>query len=607
MPGPWEAYAKPSAGASSGPWNAYRPQADDTVPGTPPQPTEQPDTSTALDKLKGAWEAGLGLLTGATGGALGYVGGTLGGIAGSIARGDIGTPEATRRAEQSATEGAQKLTYQPRTAKGQEYLGKAAEVAGDTLGGLPPSMSAAPSIVPALAQSRNSGASALARVQDLTARLRERGQPEMAGVGAAETGAEAIRRERAASLPVPIKLTKGEATRDFEQQRFEKEAMKASDIGEPLRQRAADNVEAVTKNFEAWVDQSGAEAPDLIGTGKAVDRALVKRMESAKAEIRNAYTKAEQSGEMAQPVSTQPLAKYLAENKSATTLAPVLKAAEDEMVRLGGATRNEHGNLFAGEMPLNDVEKMRKLIVRLAKTDDTNGHFGGEINKVIDSMTEGKGGDLYQKARGMFKDYANEFKNQGAVRKLVSTKPGTNDRAVALEDVFNHSVLSGSNQDTVNILSSLEKSGPEGAQAIKELRGATINHLLGVTTGGAARDIRGQPIPSFGKLDKAVKSLDADGKLDLIFGKKQAEQIRDLKELVGDISTAPPGAVNTSNTAAVIKEALLALGTGHVPTAIAKTIQGMKQAVGDRRAMKRVRDALAQPDEEMSSGGNTVH
>jgi hypothetical protein len=286
----------------------------------------------------------------------------------------------------------------------------------------------------------------------------------------------------------------------------------------------------------------------------------------------------------------------------------VVKAAEDEMVRLGGATRNEHGILFSGEMPLNDVEKMRKLIVRLGKADDTNGHFAGQINQVIDGMTEGKGGDLYQKARNMFKDYASEFKNQGAVRKLVSTKPGTNDRAVALEDVFNHSVLSGSNQDTTNIIRSLEKAGPEGAQGIRELRGATINYLLGRTTEGSARDIRGQPVPSFSKLDKAVRSLDADGKLDLLFGKKQAEQIRDLKELVADISTAPPGAVNTSTTAAVIKEALVALGTGHIPTAIAKTLSGIKQAVGDRATMKRVREALAEPEQaQVGGGGNVIH
>jgi hypothetical protein len=225
-------------------------------------------------------------------------------------------------------------------------------------------------------------------------------------------------------------------------------------------------------------------------------------------------------------------------------------------------------------------------------------------------MTEGLGGDQYKAAREMFKTYAAEFKNQGAVRKLVSLKTGTTDRAVALEDVFNHSVISGSNQDTANILASLEKAGPEGLQGIKELKGATINYLLDKTTGNAARDIRNQPIPSFDKMNKAVKALDADGKLDLLFGKKGAEQIRDLKELIADIQTAPPGAVNSSTTAAVLMDAFGSLATGRLPTATAKAIQGIKQVVGDRATMKRVRDALYQPEEltpTVPPQGSTLH
>jgi hypothetical protein len=50
--------------------------------------------------------------------------------------------------------------------------------------------------------------------------------------------------------------------------------------------------------------------------------------------------------------------------------------------------------------------------------------------------------------------------------------------------------------------------------------------------------------------------LDSDGKLDYIFGKKGAEEIRELRDAMMDIYTTVPGAVNTSNTASSLLRAL---------------------------------------------------
>ena len=499
------------------------------------------------------------------------------------------------------------LTYRPRGETAQEgltMLGKLLEeskIAGlgptgaVALGALPRATNiAVQSVKPALVRAEVAAAPALNRAKGL---IRGAEEPAMAGGGAAVSDAEMLARQRAGSLPVPIQLSKGEATRDFDQLRLEKEGMKASgQAGEALRAHAADNVEKVIKNFEAWIDETGAQAPDLLGTGKAVDRPLVKRMESAKAEIRQAYNDAEAAGHMAQPVKTDDLVKWVNENQSSTKLAPIIKTTEDELVRLGGATRDANGVLVAKEMPINDIEKMRKRIVRDSKADATNEHYGTEANRLIDRMTEGQGGDLYRKARGMFAEYAAEFKNQGAVRKLVSTKPGTTDRSVALEDVWQHTVMNGSHQDTKNILRSLERAGPEGQQAVKEIEGQTMNYILGKTTENAARDIRNNPIPSFSKIDKAVRALDSDGKLELIFGKKRAEQIRDMRDVIRDIQTAPPGAINTSTTAAVMKEALEAMMTGRLPTAASKTMAGVRAALAERKFGRQVQDALKQPD-----------
>lgn len=746
-------------------------------------PPKAPDPN-FLEKLGGAGEAALSMGSGIVGGLVG----NIAGVGKSLTGGKFGTAAGANEGQQVANDVSRAMTYQPRTQAGRDIIGTVGDVMDATkIAGLNPFQAAELAAVsgPVASAAAQGVTKGTAKVSGTVGDLVRKPEPAMQGMGAATTEQEAIRRARAQNLPVPIKLSKGEATRDFEQQRFEKETMKDSSAGEPLRQHAADNVQKVIQNFESWIDQTGAEAPDLISVGKAVDRPLVRKMESAKAEIRDAYNKAENAGHMAEPIDTRPLVDYLERNQSAAELAPVISAAQRELVRLGGASKaapmpstaaitapqqtvtqairslgginsadmrdivgesraginrsgipvalfrkdgpglddlatrlkakgydidmsdvdggvqqlrdmirdensgrakhypvgSEHrvgkavvderdiediakehskassdlaaqydfdaqnpdfikaqqslnaqrdakiqsmqraqnapaqpivsgSSVMPGKLPINDMENLRKLVVRLSKKDETNGHFGGEINQVIDQMTEGKGGDLYKQARTMFKGYAAEFKNTGAIRKLVSTKPGTTDRTVALEDVFDHAVLRGSNQDTSNIIRSLEGAGPEGLQAIKELKGQTINWLLGKTTENASRDIRGQPIPSFSKIDKAVRALDQDGKLDLLFGKQQAAQIRDLKELIADIHTAPPGAVNTSTSAAVIMEAMGDIATGRIKSGGSKVIAGIKQAVGDRDKLKRVRDALKDPDEAapiVGAGNNTLH
>lgn len=421
------------------------------------------------------------------------------------------------------------------------------------------------------------------------------GKPPMAGGGAAMTDKGRMVMERAANLPHPLKPTKAAVTfgpERFEQTQFERETAKGSPAGKPLLERGAENNESLIKNFDAWIDQTGAEAPELRATGAAVDKALASKMKKAKATYQAAFHAAEKSGEMAQLVGTEDMVNFVKENASAKKLAPIVQAAEDEMVRLGGAKYNAKGELIPGAMRINDVETMRKLLVKLSKADETNGHFGRLANEVIDKMTEGKGGENYAKARSLFKRYADEFKNTGVIKKLVSTKPGSNDRAVALEDVFQHSILGSASLDDVrNVRKTLQTEGDLGQQAWKELQGQTLNYLKEQAIGGAARDVRGNPIVSFSKLDKAVTNLDKDGKLDFIFGKQGAQKLRDVRDLAADVITAPPGSVNYSNSASALKKALGELM--HFKLAGIGTVVGVgKDAFTNYKTGKRVQEAL---------------
>ena len=91
----------------------------------PQQPQPEPGL---IDKAIGAGETALTTVTGLTGGTAGMIAGTVKGIADSVANGTYGTQQGVNQAEQTAVDYAGALTYQPRTATGQQYTAKVGEV-----------------------------------------------------------------------------------------------------------------------------------------------------------------------------------------------------------------------------------------------------------------------------------------------------------------------------------------------------------------------------------------------------------------------------------------------------------------------------------------------
>lgn len=263
---------------------------------------------------------------------------------------------------------------------------------------------------------------------------------------------------------------------------------------------------------------------------------------------------------MTEKVDISPLVDYINKNRSAAKNAPILSAIDKEIARLAD-TRQPSSLMNTRQGPvtsisINKAEDLRQMIGKLSEPGTPNVVYGSEAKKLIDMATKDKGGPLYQQARRMYENYANEFKDRAVIDKLVRYKPGTKDRAVAYEDVFNHSIMKGSLDDVRSMRRTLQTAGPEGEQAWRELQGQTINHIKETITSNTARDVLGNPIVSPDKLNKLVRELDADGKLDFIFGKKGAERIRDVNDLAKDVYTAPPGSVNTSNTTSALLAAL---------------------------------------------------
>jgi len=376
--------------------------------------------------------------------------------------------------------------------------------------------------------------------------LRKEPQPTMSGVGAAVAPEALVRTQMAEQLRVPVQLTKGQATRDLGQQQFEIETAKTypQDVGKPIIERKLDQNQRILSNFDAFIEPLGAKtaAPmNLYEVGKVVDSALVKRVTDAKKQIRDAYKLADEAGETQALIDVKPLQTYLNGLEAEAINAPIITSAKMKLDKLAPN----------GEISINQLEEVRKMVGKISGSTPTNMQFGKEINNLIDASTEGKGGNLYQDARKLRANYAREFENVGVVDKLLSKKAGTTDRAVALEDVFNHAILKGSLDDVRAISRTLKRAGPEGQQAYRELLAQTLEHMREGITKNIQRDANNNPIVSAKQFDTIVKNLDSSGKLDYLFTKKGAEEIRNLRDTAIIVYDVPQG-INTSNTSSAL-------------------------------------------------------
>ena len=585
---------------------------DTIVPGT----TQERVEPSLGEKIVGAGETALTLGTGVTGGTVGMIGGTLKGLAEQILSGQFGTPQAANAVEQSAMQGAQALTYAPRTQAGQEMAAATGEALQQVtpitpmtaeLGAISAGARAARPAMAATAQRVAAPVQAAATKVKVAETVKQAipgaapkrptpGTP--ASGGAAGVDMATLRQAKADELPVPIKLTEGQKTRQFEQQRFERETAKLPEVGAPIRERFATQNKQLQQNLESFIDMTGAEAPDLRSIGLTVDKALRDRAARDKTRIRTLYKEAEKAGEMEAPVKLDTVVQHLVDNAPEAEVANVLKATRAKALQLGVATEAPDGTLIAQPVSLKTAELFRRSIGGATNAEPTNIMQASQMRSLIDASTEGLGGNMYKQARAARARFGSDYENIGLVKNLLGQKRGSNDRAIAMEDVLRRSVIDPSTSlDTVRqVRRLLQTEGPNGQQAWKELQGGTLKFMRDEATKGVGRDELGNPILSPAQLDRVIGQLDKSGKLDFVFGKKGAEQLRIINDVAKDVLTSPAGAVNTSNTASVLAGMMdIAIsGTAGVPAPIMTSFRLMTKGIKDAKTRAKVRKALGE-------------
>jgi hypothetical protein len=518
----------------------------------------------AHDVLTGLGEAGLATISGAVMPLVAGVKGIAQSIPQAIQTGQAPAPIAEKIASQFL---AQHPGYQPTTPQGREYIESLQKAFESSK--LPPVM---PEIIgqgttkPA-ATEINEAFNAAKQLKKEASTLPV--AKEMAGVGAAQVDAARMRQQRGNELLIPMgdDLTKSQITRNPSDVTFEREIAKSPEFGGPLQEKYALQNKKLQQNLQAEVDQTGAEmvGMDAPQFGKNISDSIQKYRDARYKEVSDAYKLAQDAGETAQPVSYKSILDLI----SKETEGRPTKKAQNPLYSIVEEELKANDPNETGMIPINSMEDIRKLIneeadpskkgtIRLAK----------QLKSEIDKSTENAGGDLYKEARSKNRAFEAEFEDQGIIKDINRLKKGTSDRVVPLESLADKLVFQGTGADVQAVFKTLENMGEEGQQIAKELRGYAAEKIRQEATKGVGRDIEGKPYVSTAALDKIIKALDKSGKLDFLFGPKQAERFRTLNEFTKDLQTVPQGTVNTSGTTATLLSALAEMGASTALTGI---------------------------------------
>ena len=399
--------------------------------------------------------------------------------------------------------------------------------------------------------------------QTLKEAMKPEANPNLRSIGAAEADKVNVRKANAQDLWEPIDLERSQLTRDFGDVNWAREHAKDPVAGKLFRDMYADQNAKVATNFQKAINNTGAELTGIerAELGEKIDKVVKDYKTDRYQKVSDAYDAADNAGETLEQVSYKPLLDYV-NNKRPTVKKqnPILSTIEEELAH------NDPNGL--GTVNLRQMDDIRKLIAEETEQGTSNGFHGNKLRETIDQITANKGGDLYKTARKLNTDYMTEFEDTPTVKNITALKKGTVDRVVPLEQLPEELLLKATKNQVQQVFNTLAKAGPEGQQMINELKGVLGEHLRDETFKGVNRDVHGNYVPSASNLNAAIKKLDKSGKLDLVFGKKDAERFRTLDEVVQDIRTVPEGSVNYSGTAANLKTMLADLAGSYMATGV---------------------------------------
>ncbi|CAB4123433.1 Peptidase M15B [uncultured Caudovirales phage] len=560
------------------------------------------------EKIVGAGEAGLTALSGAVAAPVS----AFGGVVGSLASGKYGTPEGIQAGQQVAQQMQAGGTYQPRTAQGQQYVqdlqkafeasklppmgvpelagmapiaGPAAQQAAAKIRQLPQVaaelQNVAPNQTPQMGAMRSGGAAAAGTNAELQAAIAQ-ASPELAAelrtLKPHEANMAAINRQlEADSLPVPVKMTRGQAAQDVnllsdEQNQRGKNPEYAN--------RFSEQNTALKENFDAIRDKAAPDvygtnhlesADTIIGSYKTLDEARVKDISAKYKALKDAA-----GGDF--PIDGQAFAHnaYRAlskELKSDFVPAPI----EKQLAKFASGEKMTYEQFEA--MRTNLAAEMRKA----ERSGDGNAKAASSIvrQSLEDLPLTGEAAAL--------KPLADEARSAAKARFDILKKDPAYDAAVndvAPDKFINKYIIGGNKRDLETLVNQLG-GGSEGHQAVSA---ATINWLKdkSISSGNFNQ----------ASYNRALKQIEP--KLNQLVDAETAQNLQKLGNVGTYTQAQPRGSyVNNSNTfvagakelakSGLEKTANTFIGAGIVP------VGTMVRESAQRRALKKETSQALKP------------
>lgn len=568
------------------------------------------------EKIVGAGEAGLTALSGSLAAPVS----ALGGIVGTMTSGKYGTQEGIKAGQDMARRLQEGGTYQPRTAQGQQYvqdMQRAFEASKLPPVGVPEVMGFAPLAGPATQQARgmagqgantiqqwgneirsgapqqmqqqfqakgglqSAGAAATtdqAAVNALLAKASPELQNELKATPVAQINMPALERHvEADTLPVPVRLTRGQATQDVN---LLSDEMNMRGKNPELANRFNEQNGKLIENMNAIRDKA---APDVYGTNHLENADTVinayKALDDARtADISAKYKALRDAAGGDFPIDGKKFAenaeKMLGKELKTDFLPPAL-AKQLERYKNGETMTFEQFE----SMRTNLASEMRKA----ERSGDGNAKAAASIVRTAleDLPLSGEAEKL--------KPLANEARSAAKARFDLLKKDPAYDAAVndvAPDKFITKYIINGNKRDLEALVSQLGK-GSEGHQAVSA---AVVNYLK-----DKAGVINDNGNFSQAGYNKALKQLDPK-LLDLVDG-ETAQQLKALGNVARYTQAQPRGSyVNQSNTFVAgakelaksgVEKGLNAAGLGVIPVGTMT-----REALANRAAAKQTKESL---------------
>jgi hypothetical protein len=376
-------------------------------------------------------------------------------------------------------------------------------------------------------------------------------------MGAAETDKARERITTSQGLPIPFEgdsgLTRGQATRDAQQLKFETEA--ARDGNPDIQERRRNQQVVAGQNFDAM--EEDIDAPrfgSLEEQGAAVRQSLIDYKASRKKEMDDAYEEAREAGETSALVEPAVLDDAnLTEVFQASWIQrginPMNEPVFQEAKRLN--IINDDGTLKPVSVDM--LETFRKFVndaydVTVPKEARQRRLFINAIDKGMDSVDAGP---AYANARSIARDYYDEFDNSPLARDLDANQRKTNLPRVSNEGISKK--VANSSNAQIRQLRDTMQSTPEGQATWRSVQTEFLRDIRESAFGMQSSDGIGTPLLTAAKFKRKVNDLDRSGKLETMLGPQQAQYIRDLVEVSDAIASMPPQAVNPGTAAELMR------------------------------------------------------